>query len=47
MTDSLDEGVTMSELEERLSGLFEETYKGQAMTVGRSESQMSFKQHKS
>jgi HK97 family phage portal protein len=40
--DGLDEGVTMEELAERLTDLFEETYKGRAMTVARSESQVAY-----
>jgi hypothetical protein len=42
VTESLDEGVTMQELSDRLSGLFEETYKGRATTVARTESQVAY-----
>lgn len=38
VANALDEGVAMPELSERLSHLFEETYKGRAMTVARTES---------
>src|SRR5215207_1177830 len=34
----------MAQLEERLSGLFKETYRGRAMTVARSESFQSYSQ---
>jgi hypothetical protein len=33
VVDALDEGVPLSELQERLTGLFEDTYRGRAMTV--------------
>lgn len=39
---ALDEGVTMQELSERLTGLFEETYRGRAMAVSRTESQVAY-----
>lgn len=42
VTEALDEGVTMQELSDRLSGLFEETYKGRATTVARTESQVAY-----
>jgi HK97 family phage portal protein len=42
VTEALDEGVTMQELSDRLTGLFEETYQGRAMTVARSESQVAY-----
>jgi HK97 family phage portal protein len=42
ISDSLSEGVTLQELSERLSGLFDETYKGRAMTVARTESMVSY-----
>jgi HK97 family phage portal protein len=40
--ESLDEGVTLDELADRLTGLFEESYHGRALTVARSESQIAF-----
>jgi hypothetical protein len=42
VVDALDEGVPLSQLQERLTGLFEETYRGRAMTVARSESQVAY-----
>jgi hypothetical protein len=33
VVDALDEGVPLSQLQERLTGLFEDTYRGRAMTV--------------
>jgi len=39
---ALDEGVTMDELAARLEGLFEETYKGRSLTVGRTEAQVAY-----
>lgn len=38
VTQAMDEGVTLRELEDRLRGLFEQTYRGRAMTVARTES---------
>jgi hypothetical protein len=40
--DSLNEGVTLSELGDRLSSLFVETYSGRADTVGRTESMIGY-----
>ena len=40
--EALDEGVTLQELSDRLTGLFEETYKGRAMTVSRTESMIAY-----
>jgi HK97 family phage portal protein len=40
--DSLNEGVTLSELGDRLSGLFVETYANRADTVGRTESMIGY-----
>jgi hypothetical protein len=40
--DSLSEGITLQELGDRLSGLFVETYKGRADTVGRTESMIGY-----
>lgn len=40
--DSLNEGVTLSGLGDRLSSLFVETYKGRAETVGRTESMIAY-----
>jgi HK97 family phage portal protein len=42
VTESLDEGVTMQELASRLEDLFTDSYRGRAMTVARSESQVAF-----
>jgi hypothetical protein len=42
VTEALDEGVTMQEASERLSGLFEETYRSRVMTVARSEYQGAY-----
>lgn len=42
VTEALEEGVTLAQLEARLTGLFEETYKSRAMTVSRTESQTAF-----
>lgn len=42
VTEALDEGVSLHELSERLTGLFEETYRGRAMAVGRTESQVAY-----
>lgn len=42
VADALDEGVTMSELSDRLTGLFEQTYKSRAMTSARTESQVAY-----
>jgi len=42
VADSLNEGVTLDELSSRLTNQFEETYKGRAMTVARTESQVSY-----
>ena len=42
VVDALDEGVPLSEQQERLTGLFEEMYRGRAMTVARSESQVAY-----
>jgi HK97 family phage portal protein len=40
--DSLNEGVTLQELGDRLSGLFVETYANRADTVGRTESMIGY-----
>jgi HK97 family phage portal protein len=40
--DSLNEGVTLTELGDRLSGLFVETYANRADTVGRTESMIGY-----
>jgi HK97 family phage portal protein len=42
VTEALEEGVTTQELSERLSGLFEETYRSRAATVARTESQVAY-----
>lgn len=42
VAEALDEGVTINELSDRLSGLFEETYHGRATTVARTESQVAY-----
>lgn len=42
VTEALDEGVSLQELSQRLTGLFETTYKNRAMTVSRSESQNAY-----
>lgn len=44
VADSLNEGVTLDELASRLTNQFEETYKGRAMTVARTESMYSYGQ---
>src|SRR4030095_11103145 len=38
VTDSLTEGSTLQEISARLTGMFEETYKGRSMTISRTES---------
>lgn len=40
--DALNEGVPLKDLGDRLTGLFEETYKGRAATVARTESQVAY-----
>jgi len=42
VTEALDEGVSMTELSDRLTGLFDETYQGRSMAVARTESQRSY-----
>lgn len=42
VADALTEGVSGPQLAERLTGLFEETYKGRSLTVARSESQVAY-----
>jgi HK97 family phage portal protein len=42
VTESLQEGVSLQELGERLTGLFEETYKGRSQTVARTESMVAY-----
>jgi HK97 family phage portal protein len=42
VNDALAEGVTMDDLAERLTGLYEETYAGRSMTIARTESQVSY-----
>lgn len=42
VTTGLQEGLTLPQVAERLTGLFEETYKGRAMTVARTESQIAY-----
>lgn len=42
VADSLDEGVTLEQLADRLTDQFEETYRGRAMTVARTESQVAY-----
>lgn len=42
VSDSLTEGATLDELAGRITNQFEETYKGRAMTVARTESQVSY-----
>lgn len=42
VAEALTEGVTMTELADRLSTLFTETYRGRAMTVARTESQNAY-----
>lgn len=42
VTEALVEGVTIPELGQRLTGLFEETYRGRAETVARTESQVAY-----
>lgn len=44
VTESLTEGVSMDELANRLTGLYEETYNGRSMTIARTESQVAYNQ---
>lgn len=40
--DALNEGVSLDDLGKRLTGLFEESYRSRAYTVGRTESQVAY-----
>jgi hypothetical protein len=40
--DALEEGASLDELARRLTGLFEETYRGRAETIARTESQVAY-----
>jgi HK97 family phage portal protein len=40
--EALDEGVSLPELADRLTGLFEETYRGRALSVARTESMNAY-----
>jgi HK97 family phage portal protein len=42
VTQSLDEGVSMPDLADRLRGQFEETYRGRSETIARTESQVAY-----
>lgn len=42
IADGLSEGVSMPQLAARLTGLFEETYRGRAMAISRTESMVSY-----
>lgn len=42
VTESLDEGVSIPQLSERLEGLYEETYRGRSTTIARTESQVAY-----
>lgn len=42
VTEALDEGASIPQLRDRLRGLFEETYKGRAETIARTESMMAY-----
>ena len=42
ITSSLDEGVSIPDLTERISGLFEETYKNRAENISRTESMVAY-----
>jgi HK97 family phage portal protein len=42
VTEALTEGVSMDQLAERLTGLFDETYNGRSMTIARTESQVAY-----
>jgi HK97 family phage portal protein len=41
VAEGLDQGLSLSQLEARLYGLFEETYKGRSMTIARTETQVA------
>lgn len=42
VTESLTEGSTLDQISQRLTGMFEETYKGRSMTISRTESMYSY-----
>lgn len=42
IVDGIEEGLSTPQIAERLTGLFEETYRGRAMTIARTESQVSY-----
>lgn len=42
VTESLQEGVTIDELSARLTGQFEETYKGRSLAIAKTESQVAY-----
>lgn len=42
VAESLEEGVSMPQLSSRLTGLFDETYRGRSMTVARTESRVAY-----
>lgn len=42
ISDSLDEGMTLDEIAGKLQGQFEETYRGRALTIARTESMRSY-----
>lgn len=44
ISDALDEGVTMGDLEIRLTGLFDETYQGRSRTIARTETMYAYNQ---
>src|SRR5690606_36003542 len=40
VTEALTEGTTLPDLAEKLTGLYDETYRGRSMTIARTESQV-------